>query len=185
MLGIQRVNTNDTIITVPPTDLSLPVNEEDVLCFLVVLGAAEAPLDVHLCPLLVKLFAGPSAAGASSRRGSDVASAAPEIRRSQHDLHLVPLHPNWSSSSSTQWLEARRQLTSGETLTEVWKVCYGSQQYQPRPPPATAQPSPATEKYLTRTKKSPSLLLPPASCLLSPVPCPLSPGPLPLAYLHI
>ena len=39
------------------------------------------------------------------------------------------------------WLEARRQLTSGETLTEVWKVSYGSQQYQPRPPPApgTAQ----------------------------------------------
>ena len=78
------------------TDLPLPVDEEDVLRLLV-LGVAEAPLDVHLCPLLVKLFAGPSAAGASSRRGSDVASAAPEIRRSQHDLHLVPLHPNWSS----------------------------------------------------------------------------------------
>ena len=81
-----------------PTDLSLPVNEEDVLGLLVV-GVAEAPLDVHLCPLLVKLLAAPGAASGSSGRSSDIASAAPEIRRSQHDLHLVPLplHLNWSS----------------------------------------------------------------------------------------
>ena len=72
------------------TDLSLPVNQEDVLRLLV-LGVAEAPLDVHLSPLLVKLVAATDAGGACSRRSSDVSSAAPEIRRSQHDLHLVPL----------------------------------------------------------------------------------------------
>ena len=81
------------------TDLPLPVNQEDVLRLLV-LGVAEAPLDVHLSPLLVQLLAATDAtSGGCSRRSSDVASAAPEIRRSQHDLHLVPLplHLNWSS----------------------------------------------------------------------------------------
>ena len=97
MVEIQTVNTNGTITT----DLTLPVNEEDVLRLLVV-GVAEAPLDVHLSPLLVKLLAGPGAGGGRSRRRSDIASASPEIRRCQHDLHLVPLHLNCSTSSSTE-----------------------------------------------------------------------------------
>ena len=92
---ISRIQTtNGTIIT----HLSLPVGQQDVLRLLAV-RVADAPLDVHLSPLLVDLLA-PGAAGASyGSCSSDVSSAPPEVRRSQHHIHLISLHPPCSSQA--------------------------------------------------------------------------------------
>ena len=154
------------------TDLPLPVNEEDVLCLLVVLRAAEAPLDVHLCPLLVKLLAGPGAGGACSRRSSDIASAAPEIRGSQHHLHLAPLHLNCSTSSLAS------SVVGSRTPTDKWRNSDGGLESLLRfptiPTTATARTRPSKRKIFptlqlttyNNNKYTQSCCLSPISCLL-------------------
>ena len=156
------------------TDLPLPVNEEDVLCLLVVLWAAEAPLDVHLCPLLVKLLAAPGTAPACSTRSSDIASAAPEIRGSQHHLHLAPLHLNCSTSSSTElspwkpdanWQVEKLWRRFGKSVTVPNNTNHGHR-------PHTAQQEKNISNITTHNLQQQQV----QSVLLSPVPYLLSPA---------
>ena len=165
MLGIPRGNTNDTIITAQATDLSLPVEEEDVLALLV-LGVAEAPLDVHLRPLLVELLAAPGAGPACSSRSSDVASAAPEIRRCQHHLHLAPLHLNCSTSSLAS------SVVGSRTPTDKWRNSDGGLESLLRVPttPTTATARTRQEQAREKYSKHENFTTSTAAVLLSPVP---------------
>ena len=66
------------------SNLSLPVDHDDVLGLLVVRGADGPPLQVRLPPLLVHLVGGDTARPPAP---GHVACAAPQIRRGQHHLH--------------------------------------------------------------------------------------------------
>ena len=153
------------------TDLSLPVNQDDILRLLV-LGIAETPLDVHLSPLLVELLAGPGTGSPSSSswssRGSDIASAAPEIRRCQHHLHLAPLHLNCSTSSLAS------SVVGSRTPTDKWRNSDGGLESLLRFPtiPTTATARTRLTRKIFQTLRQLWLLGPPGrSCLLSPASC--------------